>query len=139
MAGIAARIGSVSRQHILREMGVEPLRSKMNAAGDGEARCLFLASAAERDGGSCEKLLQQIVAAAGLPEECCMQLWMQPGATAAAMPAHSCGLVFGTAVTGLGEPVRNLPSLQELLDRPAGKRQVWQALVALRRHLQVQG
>lgn len=139
MASVAARIDPPSRQRILREMGIEALRRKASGQSGGRTACLILAPAAARGNESRERLLQRIVTASGLPESCCKLLWLQPGTGTATLPAHACCLVFGAELAGLGgDSAWQLPPLQQLLEQPAEKRQVWKALGEVRRRISVE-
>ena len=136
MTGIAARIDPASRQRMLREMGIEVMRPKPRSDAAGTVRCLILVPVTARGDEGGERLLQRIMAAAGLPPGQCTLRWLQPGADATGLPERCCCLVFGPGLAEfVDESAWQLPSLDELLREPVRKRQVWDALVEAQRRL----
>lgn len=139
-----ARLDSSTRQHILREMGIEPmvLRSLDPDAGQRLGKCLLLAPQAARDVVAQSNLVSQILAAMALPEEQISVIWVQAHSSAS-LPSHDACLILGDLRTGdadgLEETTHSLSSPAELLTNPCGKRDVWRAVRSLRRHLATEG
>lgn len=135
----AARIDRNTQQHILREMGIEPLvlRTSGQDADQGNRKCLLLVPQAARDAAPQSNLVDRILAALALPEEQVAVIGVQESSRAS-LPAHGACLVLGDlqAADARG-PVEmaRLPSPAEMLTNPRSKRGVWEAMRALQRYL----
>ncbi len=140
MAVVAARIDSGSRQRILREMGIEPMLHRAAGAGDDAAagKCILLVPQSARERPSQARLIDRIVQALALPDECFTLLWSQATGMGS-LPPHACCLILGEVSVGDArvhdDAVFRLPSVETLLSEPAAKRQVWQALRDVRQQL----
>lgn len=133
MSGVAACLDSASRERLLRELGIEPMRLRAagSASGSESGKCLLLLPQAARDDAAQAALAGQILAAADLPEERVSLLWVQPGSTLKP-PLHSVCLVLGEPAIDAAhlpeDAVHHLASPADLLRECSGKRGVWRAL-----------
>lgn len=135
-----ARLDSSTRQHILREMGIElmVLRTAGPDAHQGHGKCLLLVPQSARDVAPQSNLVGKIAAALALPKEQFAVIWVQANSSAS-LPSHDACLILGDLqaadACGPDEALHRLSSPAELLASPGGKRDVWRAVRTLRRYL----